>query len=111
MTRPRAKHIKVFVTPAEREEIEQRAASANLSLSAFIRTAALNKPIRSIYDIQAVELLAKVHGDLGRVAGLLKLWLSEKRGEGAHPWDVESMMKRFRELQKQYLNIMGKITR
>lgn len=43
--------------------------------------------------------LVKVNGDLGRVAGLLKLWLAEKRGQGASPIDVEQMMIGFRELQ------------
>ena len=59
----------------------------------------MNTPIRSVIDLTAVSELAKVSGDLGRVAGLLKLWLAEKRREGANAIDVESVMMEFRRLQ------------
>jgi hypothetical protein len=55
--------------------------------------------------------LAKVNGDLGRVAGLLKLWLAEKRGQGASSADVEAMMRDFRALQAQVFDLMGKVIR
>lgn len=110
-TRPRGKPIKVWVTEDERADIERLAASANLSLSAYLRTAGLNQRVRSIIDIEAVTELAKVNGDLGRVAGLLKLWLAEKRGIGADPRHVEKMMDDFRVLQTQILNIMGSVMR
>ena len=57
--------------------------------------------IRSVVDLVAVADLAKVNGDLGRVAGLLKFWLAEKRGQGAKPIDVEAMITSFRVLQAQ----------
>jgi hypothetical protein len=99
------------VTEDERTDIERLAASANLSLSAYLRTAGLNQRVRSIIDIEAVTELAKVNGDLGRVAGLLKLWLATKRGEGADPSQVEKTMDDFRTLQTQILNIMGSVMR
>ena len=111
MTRPRAKPIKVYGTQAERAEIARRAASANLSQSAYLLTSGLNKPVRSIMDMQAVTELSKVNGDLGRVSGLLKLWLATKRGEGAPPFEVEKMMKEFRRLQTMSHQIMGKMLR
>ncbi|WP_456239179.1 hypothetical protein [Pseudomonas alliivorans] len=46
-----------------------------------------------------VQNLGKINGDLGRVAGLLKLWLAEKNGQGASSVEVERMMVEFRELQ------------
>lgn len=110
MTRPRSE-IKVFVTPEERTQIKALAASANLSLSAYLRAAGLNKDVRSVLDVKAVEEMAKVNGDLGRVAGLLKLWLATKKGEGTHPRQVEQMMKEFRELQKKSHEIMGRMVR
>lgn len=55
--------------------------------------------------------LAKVNGDLGRVAGLLKLWLAEKRGQGARPMDVEAMMNDFRKFQGEVLAIMSRAVR
>lgn len=110
MPRPRTE-IKVFVTPEERAEILRLAASANLSLSAYLRAAGLNQRVRSIIDIEAVNELAKVNGDLGRVAGLLKLWLAEKRGIGADPKHVEKTMDDFRSIQTKILEIMGSVIR
>ncbi|HGY7570476.1 TPA: conjugal transfer protein TraJ, partial [Escherichia coli] len=38
-----------------------------------------------------------------------KLWLSEKRGQGAKPIDVERVMIEFRELQAQIRGKMSSI--
>jgi hypothetical protein len=103
--------IKVWVTDSEKAEIADRAAQAGLSLSAYLVAAGLNHPIRSVADLDAVADLVRVNGDLGRVAGLLKLWLAEKRGQGARPVDVEAMMKDFRILQGQMREIMARIVR
>ncbi len=105
-TRPRGSRIEVWLTPDERADIADRAAQSGMSLSAYMRAAGLNHPIRSVYDLKAVADLGRVNGDLGRVAGLLKLWLAEKRGQGARPFDVEKMMNEFRALQDELTGIM-----
>ena len=68
LTRPRHKDIKVWVTAEEHALIRQKAASANLSLSAYLRAAGLNHRVRSMMDIHAVTALSKIHGELGRIA-------------------------------------------
>ena len=103
--------IKVWVSEDERSEIEDKARQANLSLSAYLAAVGRNTPIRSVVDLRAVADLCKVNGDLGRVAGLLKLWLAEKRGQGARPMDVEATMNDFRKLQAEILAIMSRIAR
>lgn len=109
--RPRGRRIDVWVTPEEDADIADLAAQAGMSKSAYLRAVGLNQPVRSVLDLKAVADLAKVNGDLGRVAGLLKLWLAEKRGQGARPVDVEGMMKDFRQLQAQVLDLMGSVLR
>ncbi len=108
MTRPRGKHIKVFGTEAELAAISARAASANLSLSAYLRAAGLNQKVRSVLDVHAVEELSKVNGELGRAAAVVKLWL-EAREES--PRDVARLLKEFRDLQKMSHEIMGRMMR
>ncbi|WP_203053328.1 MULTISPECIES: plasmid mobilization protein [Gammaproteobacteria] len=103
--------IKVWVSEDERAEIEDKARQANMSLSAYLSAVGRNSPIRSVVDLQAVADLGKVNGDLGRVAGLLKLWLAEKRGQGARPKDVEAMMNDFRKLQGEVLAIMSRVVK
>ncbi|WP_460159287.1 plasmid mobilization protein [Pseudomonas sp. S3_H09] len=110
-TTPRRKlpPIKVWVSEDERAEIEVKARQANMSLSAYLSAVGRNSPIRSVVDLLAVADLGKVNGDLGRVAGLLKLWLVERRGQGASPMDVEAMMNDFRKLQSEVLAIMSRV--
>ena len=55
--------------------------------------------------------LAKVNGDLGRVAGLLKLWLIERGGRGVQSAEVEATMHDLRMLQNQILELIGKVVR
>lgn len=110
-TRPRGTRIEVWVTPDERAEIADRAAQSGLSLSAYLRAAGLNHRVRSVYDLDAVADLVKVNGDLGRVAGLLKLWLAEKPGQGARRLDVDRMMSDFRTLQAEVSALIGRATK
>ena len=102
----RGRTMRFRVTAEEGGEIEARAESAGLTSSAYLRAAALNHPIRSIIDLEAVRELGKVNGDLGRVAGLLKLWLADHRGFGGKPAEVEKMMEQFRALQTELSAIM-----
>lgn len=104
--RPRGARIEVWVTPEERAKIAERADRAGLSLSAYMRAAGLNHRIKSVYDLQAVGDLVRVNGDLGRVAGLLKLWLAEKPGQGARRFEVDRIMTEFRALQAELSGIM-----
>ena len=110
-TRPRGQRIEVWVNNDEKAELADRAAQSGLSLSAYMKAAGLNAPIRARADLSAVADLVRVNGDLGRVAGLLKLWLAEKRGQGARPVDVEAMMKDFRALQDEVRSIMIRVAR
>lgn len=107
--RRRGKPIEVWVTDEERTIISDLAEQAGLSRSAFLRAAGMNKRVGARADLDAVRELVKVNGDLGRIAGLLKLWLAEKRGQGASSIDVERMMIEFRELQGGVRDKMGAI--
>jgi hypothetical protein len=111
MPRRPTPHIKVYGTAEELSALKAKAESANLSDSSYLRAAGLNHPIRSRLDLDGIDKLVEVHGNLGRVAGLLKLWLATKRGVGAHPKAIESMMNYSRKLQKMCHEIMGGMIR
>lgn len=110
-TRPRGTRIDVWVTEGELAELADRADQAGMSRSAYLRTTGLNHKIRSVYDLRAVSDMGKVNGDLGRIAGLLKLWLADHRGFGAKPAEVEKMMLDFRALQAELSAITGRALR
>lgn len=107
--RDRNRPLKVYVTPEERQAVEGRAAEAGLSTSAYLLATGLNHRLTPAYDYQVVQQLAKVSGDLGRLGGLLKLWLAEKRGQGAPAMAVDQVLKETRELQQQMLKLMSRV--
>lgn len=68
--------LKVYCLPSEKKLIERQADAAGLSVAAYLRNVGLGYEIRGILDYRCVEDLARVNGDLGRMGGLLKLWLT-----------------------------------
>lgn len=105
----RSQTIKVCVTEKEKVLIQKRADATGNTASNFCRQLALNEPIRSVVDLKAVADLAKVNGDMGRIAGLLKLWLVERKGKGDPAIEIERMIILFREGQQQMTELMGKV--
>jgi hypothetical protein len=101
-TRPRGKSpFKVWVTPEEKARIERLAAASGLSASTYLRTLGLGHEPKSLLDAACVGDLLKACGDLGRLGGLLKLWLSERPGEGAPVEDVRALLHSIGELRDQ----------
>ena len=74
-TRTRQLHVPVL--PEEAAAIKEMAASTGLSVAAYLRNVGLGYRVRSILDNKRVEELARINGDLGRLGGLLKLWLTD----------------------------------
>ncbi|WP_036993415.1 conjugal transfer transcriptional regulator TraJ [Metapseudomonas furukawaii] len=76
VTRKNSPLIKVRVLPAEKEAIEENARRVGLSTSAYLRNVGLGIEVRGVLDQQAVVEMSKVNGDIGRLGGLLKMWLT-----------------------------------
>lgn len=91
--RERTRPLRVFVSPSEREAIAQHAKLANMTLSAYLRATGLNSNIRSTLDYDAARLMLTVAGDLGKFTGIVKLWLSQRRGEGVSVGDLNNALK------------------
>src|SRR5215472_3648166 len=108
-TRDRRCPLRVVVSESERSRIEERARSAGLSVSAYLRTAGLCHPIRSAFDHAAVVELAKVNGDQGRLGGLLKLWLVDQPGTATPQLEIRLLLDRIAELQRQLAEIVARM--
>ena len=65
------------VFPDEKEEIERQARQAGLSVARYLREVGQGYEIKGITDYERVRELARINGDLGRLGGLLKLWLTD----------------------------------
>ena len=98
---PRGHTLKVRVTPQERAEIERLAAATRLPVATFLRNLGLAYVPKSTLDAQHVRDLLKLGGDIGRLGGLLKLWLVEQPGKGASETDVRALLNQLGDLRGQ----------
>lgn len=76
-SRKRTRHLRVPVTPEEAVAIEKQAEVTGLSIAAYLRLVGLGYQPRSMVDLREAREIVRVNGDLGRLGGLLKLWLSD----------------------------------
>ena len=97
--RKRQERIEVVMDASEKAEILALAEQCGLSGSAYLRNVGLGTVPRSRFDALAVRDFVKAHADLGRLGGLLKLWLSARPGEGASVEEVRSVLREIEEQQ------------
>lgn len=76
-TRKGSPPIKVYCLPDERALIEENARRAGMSVGGYLREVGQGYQIKGVLDYQHVRELVRVNGDLGRLGGLLKLWLTD----------------------------------
>ena len=108
--RPRGNRpYKVWVTPAERATIDRLTATTGLSASTYLRTLGMGFEPRSILDHQHVSDLLNECGNLGRLGGLLKLWLTDKPGQGAPETDVRRLLDQIGEVREQIIEKVATI--
>ena len=77
MGRVRKKDLRVPVFPEEEQAIVAKARQAGMSVAMYLRSVAQGYPIKSVVDLEKIEDLIRINADLGRLGGLLKLWLSD----------------------------------
>lgn len=77
ITRKGSPPIKVYCLPEERERIEANAKIAGISVARYLRDVGQGYQVKGVMDYHYVRELVRVNGDLGRLGGLLKLWLTD----------------------------------
>ena len=115
-TRKGSTPIVVRVTPDEKQQIDEMARTTGSSTSAYLRSVGLGYQVPGILDNKRVEELARINGDLGRLGGLLKLWLTDdvrtlKFGEDtiqALLSKIESTQDRMHEVMKEVVTPRAK---
>ena len=107
--RDRRRPLRVVVSASERARIAERAAAARLSVSAYLRNLGTGWEPKSTLDHQAILALAKVNADQGRLGGLLKLWLSERPGQGASAVEVRRLLGEIEAAQTGLRKLMERL--
>jgi hypothetical protein len=75
----------------------------------MMRRLALGYRPESIVDSRTMLELMRVRGDLGRLGGLLKLWLVEQPGAGAPEMDVRHVLNGALDLQGEVTKLLAQL--
>ena len=111
-TRKHGRHLRVPVLPDEEASIKQNAEAAGLTVAAFLRNVGIGYQIKGIVDNNEVEKLAKINGDLGRLGGLLKLWLTnDERTAHFNEATIRAVLSRIVDTQDKMVDVMRSIVR
>lgn len=94
--------IKVWVFDDEKKIIVSNANKYSLSTSAFLRKLGMNIEVNSVVDQKAILDLVKLNGDLGRLGGLLKLWLTnDERTQGFSKNTINELLNKIKTIQDE----------
>ncbi|EFA8201683.1 plasmid conjugation system NikA protein [Escherichia coli] len=109
-TRKNSTPIKVYCLPEEKVLIQENAEASGLSVTGFVRRVAMGYQVDSIVDIKQVNELSRVNADLGRLGGLLKLWLAkDPRTVNFSPTMIKTLLAKIESTSQELRNIMDKI--
>ena len=105
--RRRSHHLRVPVFPEEKDTIEQQAKAAGLSVARYLRDVGQGYRITGIMDYEKVRELARISGDLGRLGGLLKLWLTndERAAQFGHE-TIHAVLSKIEKTQDEMGQVM-----
>jgi len=111
-TRKRRRHLRVPVFPEEAGAIEENAKRAGMSVARYLREVGQGYQIKGVMDYQYVRELVRVNGDLGRLGGLLKLWLSDDmRTAGFTEATILALLSKIEALQDEMTQLMWSIVK
>lgn len=107
--RDRKRPIKIYVTPLERELLQNQANKCRVrSVGDYLRQVGQGYEPRSRFDQDFIREMMRIKADQGRLGGLLKLWLSEKPGEGTSVRNVRSVLNQIEATQQQLARLILK---
>ena len=109
-TKKNSTPIKVYCLPDEKAQIQENAEASGLSVASFIRKVEMGYQVESIVDIEQVVELSRVNADLGRLGGLLKLWLAnDPRTVDFSPSLIKTLLAKIESTRQELRNIMDRI--
>lgn len=104
------KHLRVPVLPDEERQITANAQAANLPVAVFLRNIGQGYEARTILDNRRVEELVRINGDLGRLGGLLKLWLTnDERTADFGEATIRAVLSKIESTQDQMQSLMRQV--
>jgi hypothetical protein len=116
MSRRRDRDLRVPVRPEEAQVIEAQARAVGMTIAAYLRAVGTGYQPRAIVDRDRVNEMLRINGDLGRLGGLLKLWLSDDAklaavDHGQIRQVILSALRRIEENQAELRGVVGRALR
>jgi hypothetical protein len=109
-TRKNSPPIKVYCLPTERAKIQENAAAHGMTLSNYLLSVGMGYPIKNILDNCRVTELARINGDLGRLGGLLKLWLTDDKRTAAFGENtIRAVLSKIADTQDEMVDVMRQV--
>ena len=104
-----ARRIPVQVSEAEHASIVETARAVGLPVAVLIRRLALGYEPESIVDTRTLLELIRLRADLGRLGGVMKLWLVDRPGGGAPEGDVRTALTSVLDRQGEVAALIGRL--
>jgi hypothetical protein len=105
-------HLRVPVLPEEAQAIKAQARAVGLPVAAYLRNVGLGIEVKSVLDYQRIGELARINGDLGRLGGLLKLWLTNgERLDRIKASELRAVLNKIEANQEAMRAIMQTVVR
>jgi hypothetical protein len=106
-TRKSTPPVKVYCLPDERAQLKALAAAANKSLSTYLLNVGLGYRVCGVLDQRRIEELIRINGDLGRLGGLLKLWLTnDERTATFRESTIRALLAKIEATQDELLDVV-----
>ena len=111
-TRKGSQRITVYCLPEEKKRIEDNAKSTGKTASSFLLAVGQGYQVNGIVDAEQVREMATISGNLGRLGGLLKWWLTnDARTAEFTPDTVRLVLSKIEDLQQELGATMSQVIR
>lgn len=97
---------KAYLSDDEYMEIITKAKQTGLSVSEFMKRICMGYTVKSVVDQQAIREVARVGGNLGRLGGLLKMWLTN---DDEYVLDVRELLELIKERQAELREVVTRL--
>ena len=104
--------IHVPVLSSERQAIEAQAKRAGMKVARYLREVGQGYAFKGVIDFEQVRELAKINGDLGRLGGLIKLWVTnDERTALIGKAHLEAVLSKITATQDKMAEIMTRVVK
>jgi hypothetical protein len=106
-TRKNTPPVKVYCLPEERAQLQANAMAARMTLSTYLLNVGLGYQVRGVLDQRRIEELLRINADLGRLGGLLKLWLTnDERTAAFGASTIRALLAKIDATQDELLGVV-----